>query len=40
MNQINNLRQQLTDSGKEHLSFFSVVCVEYEVATVEEEEGV
>jgi len=40
MNQINNLRQQLTDSGKEHLSFFSVVCVEYEVATIEEEEGV
>lgn len=40
MKQINNLRQQLTDSGKEYLSFYSVVCVEYEVVTEEEPEGV
>ena len=40
MNQINNMRQQLADSEKDYLSFFSVVCVEYEVVTVEEEEGV
>lgn len=40
MKQINNLRQQLTESGKEYLSFFSVICVEYEVVAEEEPEGV
>lgn len=37
MKQINNLRQQLSESGKEYLSFFSVVCVEYEVVSTDEE---
>lgn len=34
--QIDNLRQQLIESGKDYLSFFSVICVDYEVVTVEE----
>ena len=38
LKQINNFRQQLLDSGKEYLSFFSVICVDYEVITVDEEE--
>lgn len=40
MKQINKLRQQLLESGKDYLSFFSVICVEYEVVTDEEGEGV
>lgn len=40
MKQIENLRQQLIDSGKDHLSFYSVVCDEYEVVNTDEEEGV
>jgi fructose-specific component phosphotransferase system IIB-like protein len=31
MNQIKNLREMLAESGKDHLSFYSVECVEYEV---------
>jgi hypothetical protein len=38
MKQINNLRTQLIESGKDHLSFYSIICVEYEVVTTEEEE--
>lgn len=38
MQQINNLRQQLADSGKDHLSYFSIICVDYQVIEQETEE--
>jgi fructose-specific component phosphotransferase system IIB-like protein len=38
MQQINNLRQQLAESGKEYLSYFSIICVEYEVVKENTEE--
>ncbi len=31
LNQIKNLRKKLAESGKDHLSFYSVECVEYSV---------
>ncbi len=40
MKQINEYRQQIAESGKEYISFFSVTCVEYEVVETTEEEGV
>jgi len=38
MVQINNLRQQLAESGKEYLSYFSIICVDYEVIEQSSEE--
>jgi hypothetical protein len=38
--QINNYREKIAESGKDYISFFSVVCVEYEVADTESEDGV
>ncbi len=37
MNQIKNLRKMLAESGKDHLSFYSVDCVEYEVIPTKED---
>jgi len=37
MQQIINLRQQLTESGKEYLSYFSIICTDYEVVEQPEE---
>jgi hypothetical protein len=33
LEQIENLRKQLKESGKDHLSFFSIKCLSYEVAS-------
>ncbi len=40
MKQINEYRQQIAESGKDYISFFSVTCIEYEVVETTEEEGV
>ncbi len=37
MNQIKNLREMLAESGKDHLSFYSVECIEYEVVPDKED---
>ena len=37
LNQIKNLRKMLEESGKDHLSFYSVKCVEYEVIPSKED---
>ncbi|MDP2721260.1 MAG: hypothetical protein Q8O72_00770 [Bacteroidales bacterium] len=41
MEKVNNLRQELLDSGSDHLSFYSVKCSSYEVveSTENDEEG-
>ncbi|MCF6171362.1 MAG: hypothetical protein L3J66_10330 [Bacteroidales bacterium] len=31
MEKVNNLREMLAESGKDHLSFYSILCVEYEI---------
>ena len=38
LEQINNLRQQLKDSGKDHLSFYSIEAISFEELPVVEEE--
>jgi hypothetical protein len=38
--QINNYREKIAESEKDYISFFSVVCVEYEITETETEEGV
>jgi len=39
LNQINNLREQLLDSGQDHLSFYSIEAISFEeIPVVEEEE--
>ena len=40
LEKVNNLRQQITESGKDHLSFFSVLCTEYEVVETDDSEPV
>ncbi len=40
LEKVNNLRQQIAESGKDHLSFFSVLCTEYEVVETDESESV
>ncbi len=37
LNQIKNLREQLAESGEDHLSFYSVECIEYEVIPSKED---
>ena len=36
LEQINNLRKKLNESGKDHLSFYSMVCKDYEVIDIDE----
>ncbi len=36
LEQINNLRQKLKESGKDHLSFYSLVCNDYRVTDADE----
>ena len=31
LEKVNNLREMLAESGKDHLSFYSILCVEYEI---------
>jgi hypothetical protein len=40
LEKVNNLRQQIAESGKDHLSFFSVLCTEYEVVETDDSEPV
>ena len=40
LEKVNNLRQQISESGKDHLSFFSVLCTEYEVVETDDSEPV
>ena len=37
MKNINDFRQQLKESNKEYLSFYSIICIDYEVVTEQEE---
>jgi fructose-specific component phosphotransferase system IIB-like protein len=37
LNQIKNLRKMLAESGEDHLSFYSVECIEYEVVPSKED---
>ncbi len=39
MKQINALRKKLKESGKDHLSYYSIICSEYEVLPEENEGG-
>jgi len=38
LNQINSLRNQLSESGKDHLSFYSIEAISFEVIQVDDEE--
>ncbi len=38
MEKINNLRQQIAESGKDHLSFYSILCVDYNIIDHEDTE--
>lgn len=37
MEKVNNLRQEIAESGKGYLAYYSVLCTEYEVVEMEEE---
>ena len=40
LEKVNNLRNKIAESGKDHLSFFSVLCTEYEVVETDDSEQV
>ena len=40
LEKVNNLRSKIAESGKDHLSFFSVLCTEYEVVITDNSEPV
>jgi len=40
LEKVNNLRSKIAESGKDHLSFFSVLCTDYEVVETEDSEPV
>jgi hypothetical protein len=40
LRKINNFREQIAESDKDYISFYSIVCVEYEVDEVVVEEGI
>jgi len=40
LEKVNNLRNKIAESGKDHLSFFSVLCTEYEVVITDNSEPV
>jgi len=39
MEKVNNLRSKIAESGKDHLSFFSVLCTDYEVVETNDSES-
>jgi len=38
MEKVNNLRSKIAESGKDHLSFFSVLCSDYEIVETDDSE--
>ena len=40
LQQINNYRQKIAESEKDYISFFTVVCIEYEIDETDTEDGV